>query len=197
MRPLKATYKFESDEQLTHDTEFEKLKRKKHTLPYWHRVSRMTLTPAQRDGISYTINKFSDLAEEGYRWKFIGDILYSVQIITSSLVPVLIGLVGTFDKSLVDTIIRIIAILFSISGTIATSIENVQKFRGRGQMRIQYADRMNTLFQFFDARTGHFHKFDNFENMLAEYMKGFHTLLEETRSNSFVGQYKKEDALMV
>ena len=159
------------------ESEFQKLKTKSHTRPYWIRVHRKEhLNPAERDSLSYTINKFSDLAQEGYRWKWCGDLLYSIQILTSALVPVLIGIVGSFKTIKIDAFIRIMAICLSICGTVANAIENVQNFRGRGQIRIQCADRMNTLFQMYDAQTGQFANLKSKSETLCLYMTIFEKL---------------------
>ena len=172
------------------DSEFYKLKYKSHTKPYFYRILRMQLTPIKRDSISYTVNKFSDLAQEGYLWKYRGDLLYTLQILSSSLVPVLIGIIGTFKNSVADIIIRIIGIFLSIMGTMSITIENVYNYRQRGQMRIHYADKMNTLFQTYDAKCG---KFKVSSNALDDYMNDFYELLDNARNDSFIGQYKNDD----
>ena len=187
MRALKGNHDMEEFQDK--EGEFYKLKYKSHTKPYFLRISRMKLSPSKRDCVSYTVNKFSDLAQEGYSWKYRGDILYTLQILSSSLVPVLIGIMGSFKSSLVDFIIRIIAILLSIIGTMSTAVENVYNYRQRGQMRVQYADKMNTLFQTYDANCG---KFRTSVNALDEYMSDFYELLEHARRDSFIGQYKDD-----
>ena len=188
MIALKAIHDIENVDNK--DGEFFKLKYKSHTKPYYFRISRMQLTPTKRDSMSYTVNKFSDLAQEGYMWKRYGDLLYTLQILSSSLVPVLIGIIGTFENSTVDIIIRIITIILSIMGTMSIAIENVYNFRQRGQTKIHYADKMNSLFQTYDANCG---KFKNLLDVLDDYMTNFHDLLEKTRNDSFIGQYKKND----
>ena len=90
MLPFKGRYEIEDISN--RDGEFFKLKYKIHTKPYFFRISRMKLSHSKRDSLSYTVNKFSDLAKEGYQWKYYGDLLYTLQILSSSLVPVLIGL---------------------------------------------------------------------------------------------------------
>ena len=68
MKALKGIHDIEDIDNK--DGEFYKLKYKSHTKPYFYRISRMKLSPAKRDHVSYTVNKFSDLAQEGYLWKF-------------------------------------------------------------------------------------------------------------------------------
>lgn len=191
MIPLKGNHDVE--ELSNKDGEFYKLKYKTHTKPYFFRISRMKLSPAKRDYVSYTVNKFSDLAQEGYLWKWRGDLLYTLQIMSSSLVPVLIGIIGSFKSSGIDTTIRIIAIILSILGTMSIAIENVYNYRQRGQLRVHYADKMNTLFQTYDANCG---KFRTSANALDEYMSEFYELLEQARHDAFIGQYRKNDPFM-
>jgi len=178
------------------DSEFEKLKVSDHTRPYWFRISRMHLNLVERDSVSYTINKSSDLAKEGYYWKKIGDTMYTIQVIGSALVPVLIGIIGTFERPSIDTFIRIIAIIISISGTTATAFENVHNFKGRGQTRVNYADNMNSVFQSYDSRTSEFSNLNNKEAFHL-YMNTFNILLENARKDTFVGQYKTQDRAIV
>ena len=188
MKPLKGIHNIEDIND--NDGEFNKLKYKSHTKPYFFRISRMKLSPTKRDCISYTVNKFSDLAQEGYLWKYRGDLLYTLQILSSSLVPVLIGILGTFKNYVADTTVRVVAIFLSIIGTMSITIENVYNYRQRGQTRIHYADKMNTLFQIYDANCG---KFKNSSNALDDYMNEFYELLENARQDSFIGQYKNDD----
>ena len=188
MKPLKGIHNIE--DLNNKDGEFYKLQYKNHTKPYYFRISRMKLSSSERDCLSYTVNKFSDLAQEGYLWKRRGDLLYTLQILSSSLVPVLIGLIGTFKITSIDMSIRIFAIFLSIMGTMSIAIENVYNCRQRGQMRVHYADKMNTLFQIYDAKCG---KFKNSENALDDYMNEFYELLEKARNDSFIGQYKKKE----
>jgi len=172
------------------ESEFYKLKYKSHTKPYFFRISRMKLLPAKRDCVSYTVNKFSDLAQEGYVWKRRGDMLYTLQLLSSSLVPVLIGIIGTFKNSTAEIAIRIFTIFLSIMGTMSITIENVYNFRQRGQTRVHYADKMNTLFQIYDANCS---ESKNSVEALDNYMSEFYKLLENARNDSFVGQYKNDD----
>jgi hypothetical protein len=197
--PLKGlgAQKMESFEDLDPDFkegEFYKLKFKSHTKPYYFRIARMKLSPAKRDCLSYTVNKFSDLAQEGYLWKHRGDLLYTLQILSSSLVPVLIGIIGSFKNDGLDNAVRFVAIVLSIMGTMSIAIENVYNYRFRGQTRIHYADQMNSLFQIFDANCGKFkNTVDNANDTLDLYMTEFHELLENARRDSFIGQYKKNE----
>ena len=188
MKPLKGIHNIE--DLNNKDGEFYKLQYKNHTKPYYFRISRMKLSSSERDCLSYTVNKFSDLAQEGYLWKRRGDLLYTLQILSSSLVPVLIGLIGSFKNSTADIIVRIMAIVLSIMGTLSNTIENVYNYRQRGQTRVQYADKMNTLFQIYDAKCG---KFRTSENTLNDYMNEFYELLENARHDSFIGQYRTDD----
>ena len=69
----------------------------------------------------------------------------------AALVPVLIGVVGTFNYSTIDMFVRLLAIMLSISSTVCNATEHVYSFRTRGQVRIAYADRMNSLYQYYDS----------------------------------------------
>jgi len=197
--PLKVNHNIKLPLIVNHnieESEFEKLKSRAHTRPYWFRVNRMHLTPAERDSLSYTINKSSDLAKEGYYWKRIGDAMYTIQMISSALVPVLIGIVGTFETPQIDILIRVFAIIISISGTIVTAFENVHNFKERGQSRVNYADSMNSIFQVFDSRSGDFSNLND-KDALHMYMNTFNIILENARKDSFIGQYRTQERTIV
>ena len=51
---------------VSRECEFNKLQRREHTRPYYVRVQRMVLSESERDSVLYTIDTFSDLAQEGY-----------------------------------------------------------------------------------------------------------------------------------
>jgi hypothetical protein len=83
-----------------------------------------------------------------------GTLFYAIQIVCAAVVPVLIGIVGSFESATLDLFIRLSAILLSIVGTLCSSIESVYYFRQRGQARPGYADQMNGLFQDFNTLSG-------------------------------------------
>ena len=84
-----------------------------------------------------------------------GQRLYAAQIVTSSIVPVLISILGSFpEHAWLDTAIRILAIVLSIVGTLAAAIESVYHYKYRGQQIRRLADNMNSLFNEYDTLSG-------------------------------------------
>ena len=71
-----------------------------------------------------------------------------------ALVPVLVGILSTFKDDVTFTVLQIVAIVFSIVGTVCKAIEDVYNFRQRGQIRIQYSHHMNNIFNEFNALSG-------------------------------------------
>ena len=141
-------------------TEFAKLQR---TDPkYAARVERMGLSDAQRDFVAYAVKKTERRKEEGDKLFRKGRNLYAIQIVCSALVPVLIGIIGSFPDasaaagtaSVTDTTIRIVAIALSIIGTICAAVESVYHNQHRGEQIKRIADQMNGLFQQYDTLSG-------------------------------------------
>ena len=152
-RVVEATLTAKSVESSSPASELDKLKSRKGLQLYARRIERMALTDSERDACAYCINKANDFKEEGYRWRSRGDIVYCLQVIASALVPVLIGVLGSFGEG-ADQLFRILAIILSITGTICNAIDEVYKYRERGGTRAEYADQMSTLFQEFASLTG-------------------------------------------
>ena len=144
----------------TVETEFAKLKR--DDPKYAARVERMELSEAQRDFVAYTVKKTERRKVQGDELYKKGRNLYAIQIVCSALVPVLIGIIGSFPDpssvagttSLADTTVRIVAIALSIVGTICAAIESVYHNRHRGEQIRRLADQMNGLFQEYDTLSG-------------------------------------------
>ena len=133
--------------------EFEKLVRSE--AKYGIRVRRMLLTDSERDFVSYTIHKNRERKEEGARLYRKGQRNYAVQMVCSAIVPVLIGILGSFPEvSWLDTAIRVCAIVLSIVGTLTTAVEGVYHNRLRGESIKRIADQMNGLFQEYDTLSG-------------------------------------------
>ena len=107
------------------NTEMDKLKHRRGLLVYHARIDRMNLTKQEKDACAYCVNKQNDFKKEGQLWKEYGDITYCVQVVSSALVPVLIGVLGTFGES-TDHLFRGVAIILSITGTVCNAIHEVK-----------------------------------------------------------------------
>ena len=138
------------------DPEYGELARlyKEDSKSYALRIDRMDLDSAQKDMVAYLIHKEHDYTREGRRWHDLGDTLYAIQITSSAVVPVLIGILGSFDHDGVDLYIRVVAIILSVASTVCAAIESVYSFRVRGQVRVGYAAEINDLFQSFESLSG-------------------------------------------
>ena len=104
--------------------------------------------------MSYAVNKELKVATIGKHWAKIGNRHHVIQVVTGALVPVLIGISGSFENAQVDLVIRIVAIALSILGTICHAVESVYNYRERGQARKGFSDRMNGLFNSYCNLTG-------------------------------------------
>ena len=132
-------------------SEFEKMKQGKllHGFPTWKqqtyatRIMKMNLSPLERDTLAFTIRQFKRYGNEGNVWHRRGNFLFAVQMVAAAVVPVLIGLLGSFDSDFVDLAIRLIAITLSVTGTFCNVVESVYQFRERGQRRKTFADRVS------------------------------------------------------
>ena len=67
---------------------------------------------------SHALSKSFRFQKDGQAWKLWGDQLYTCQVVTSALVPVLVGILSTFDDKTTFAVLQITAIVFSIVGTI-------------------------------------------------------------------------------
>ena len=152
--------------------------------------SRMELSAMERDCTAYCIQKTYELKREGREWKLYGDRLYASKVVAAALVPVLIGVLGSFDSNWLDAFVRFAAIVLSITGTIAVAIEDVYQFRLRGMTRLHIAHEMQCLFQEFTSLCGRFehmhtpHTGAPCQHFLDEY----NDLLREARRSTYVGQ---------
>lgn len=144
------------------ESEMSKLKARRGLALYHLRIERMALTLSERDACAYCVNKANDFKQEGIQWRGRGDVIYCLQIAASALVPVLIGVSGSFGET-AESVMRVLAIALSILGTICNAINEVYSFRERGQTRVEYADQMSSLFQEFVTLTG-----DEFGNLHRE-----------------------------
>eukprot|EP00966_Prymnesium_polylepis_P013226 305257-Prymnesium_polylepis.1 len=107
---------------------------------YAARIMKMNLSPLERDTLAFTIRQFKRYGNEGNVWHRRGNFLFAVQMVAAAVVPVLIGLLGSFDSDFLDLVIRLIAILLSVTGTFCNVVESVYQFRERGQRRKTFAD---------------------------------------------------------
>jgi len=121
---------------------------------YAIRVQRLQLDDAQKDFVAYVMQKARNYMNKGDAWKQHGDRLYALQITASAVVPVLIGIIGSFDSAIVDLLIRVGAIILSVAATVCAAIESVYMFRMRGQVRRGFGDQLNDLFQAFETLSG-------------------------------------------
>ena len=98
------------------DGHFEKLRKK--DAAYAGRLAAMGLTDPEREWTAYALSKSFRFQKDGQAWKLWGDQLYTCQVVTSALVPVLVGILSTFDDKTTFAVLQITAIVFSIVGTI-------------------------------------------------------------------------------
>ena len=113
------------------DTEFELLSREHPSTA--SRVERLPLTHGERDMVSFALRKADEFAGSAREWQTLGNRLYTAQIVSAASVPVLIGLMGSFDDPSTDLFLRIVAIFLSIAGSLCAAVESVYMFRARGQ----------------------------------------------------------------
>jgi hypothetical protein len=123
---------------------------------YRREILTMDLEENDKQTVAYALVKADTFRKEGMRWKRKGDNLYTVQVLGAALVPVLIGLIGSFDNHWADIFLRVAAIMLSIAGTICKAIEDVYHYRQRGQIRIQYSDKMKDLYHYFLSLSGRY-----------------------------------------
>jgi len=114
-------------------------------------IKSLDLGPTRANQIGRTLMAATKLQNEGLLWKLYGDRLYAIQIVAATLVPVLIGVLGSFNDRHSDFVIRLIAICLSILGTISKAIEDVYNLRQRGQIRVGYGD---SIFVAYDEFVG-------------------------------------------
>lgn len=145
-----------SDDDTDESSEFEKMKQGllRH-VPVWKqhayaaRVQKMDLNALECDTLAFTIRQFKRYGIEGSVWHRRGNLLFAVQMVCAAVVPVLIGLLGSFDSLHVDLAIRLVAIMLSIMGTFCNVLESAYQFRERGQRRKTFANRMSANFENF------------------------------------------------
>jgi hypothetical protein len=123
---------------------------------YAMRIQAMDLDDPQRDMVAYVVKKSSNYMTKGGQWKTLGDMLYATQMAASAVVPVLIGILGSFDSAVIDLVIRVCAIVLSVAATICATLESVYSYRLRGQVRRGFGDQLNDLFQSFDTLSGRY-----------------------------------------
>jgi hypothetical protein len=121
---------------------------------YAKRVAALSISEEERAFVSYAVNKEEKVRRMGKHWAIIGNRHHVAQVVCGALVPVLIGISGSFENVQVDVIVRIVAIVFSIFGTVCHAVESVYNYRERGQTRKGYSDRMNGLFNSYCNLTG-------------------------------------------
>ena len=122
---------------------------------YAVRIKRMAeLNDAQQDMVAYCLNKSHFFKTMGDKWKVWGDLLYATQVTGSAIVPVLIGVLGSFDSAFIDACIRVLAIVLSLAAAICAALEGVYSYRLRGQVRRGFGDNLNDLFQSFETLSG-------------------------------------------
>lgn len=90
---------------------------------YAVRIKRMAeLNDAQQDMVAYCLNKSHFFKTMGDKWKVWGDLLYATQVTGSAIVPVLIGVLGSFDSAFIDACIRVLAIVLSLAAAICAAL---------------------------------------------------------------------------
>ena len=117
-------------------------------------VKTLGLDDTMCNAVARNLLMAQELKHEGRRWKLKGDRLHAVQIVSAALVPVLIGVLGSFENASIDLVIRIVAICLSIVGTISKAIEDVYNLRQRGQTRVAYGDKMFVAFDEYASLCG-------------------------------------------
>lgn len=166
-----------------HVNEFDKLKLFD---PSAHaRVSRLELTPSERDVLAITIQKMNDHERWADKYTKRGRQLWATQALCAAGVPVLIALIGSFGSdgsrdaygeasagaagasgveeytaerptcgSATDFVVRMIAILLSIAGTVCRGLEDANDWKAQAGVRRRYVTRMRLLFDNFCVLSG-------------------------------------------
>lgn len=119
----------------------------------------MNMTQKEKEHMAFSGWTATWFTNQGNDWKTTGDRLYTVQIISATLVPVLIGVMNSFDEGeflgkKISVWIQIAAIILSILGSIAKAVEDVYQYRQRGHVRYSYGQQMWKLFYDFYSLTG-------------------------------------------
>ena len=117
-------------------------------------IRSMKLDPISEDEVAYTMLKIDELTDQGESFASQGQCVFFVQAVTAALVPVLIGVLGSFNSKKTDDFIRLIAIALSILGTIAKAVQEVYVFRARGEMITTRCSGLNDLFHRYVALAG-------------------------------------------
>jgi len=120
-------------------------------------VKNLNLPQREEDEVAYTAYKLFSVEDEGKKFSTYGRYLYFIQVVAAALVPVLIGILGSFNfegSESFDTVVRIIAIVLSIGGTVAKATEDVYDFQRRGQATETNFSEMAELFHQFIALSG-------------------------------------------
>ena len=143
------------------DTEFTLLSREHPSTA--SRVERLPLTHGERDMVSYALRRADEFATTAREWSALGNRLYTAQIVAAASVPVLIGLLGSFEAG-ANLFLRILAIFLSIVGSLCSAVEAVYQFRARGQVssstvrvrvRVKVRVRVSTSFARGQVRYGY------------------------------------------
>ena len=116
-------------------------------------IRSMGLDAISEDEVAYTVIKIDETRAKGDSYAALGQTVFFMQAVTAALVPVLIGIMGSFSES-VDNILRIVSITLSIIGTIAKALQEVYVFRPRGQAISERCSAMNDLFHRYVALAG-------------------------------------------
>lgn len=146
------------------------------------RIARLELNASERDVLSITVQKMNDHERWANTYQRRGRQLWATQIICATAVPVLIAMIGSFrspgsdgirDEELgdgasvvvyttgrptcgttTDLVVRIIAIMMSVTGTVARGLEGANDWRKQSSVRRRFVTRMRLLFDNFCVLSG-------------------------------------------
>ena len=118
------------------------------------RIGRLELTASERDVLSLSVRKMNDLGEWAEAYRKRGSRLFATQVLCAAAVPVLIGLLGSFDDPGTELAVRLLAIVLSITGTATKAMEDAYDWRGQAAIRRRCLTRMRLLFDNFCVLSG-------------------------------------------
>jgi hypothetical protein len=132
--------------------EYDKLRREDSSS--WQRIGRLELTASERDVLSLSVRKMNDLGEWAEAYRRRGARLFATQVLCAAAVPVLIGMLGSFNDPNTEFAVRVIAIVLSITGTTTKALEDAYDWRGQAAIRRRCLTRMRLLFDNFCVLSG-------------------------------------------
>ena len=146
------------------------------------RIARLELNASERDVLAITVQKMNDHERWANTYQRRGRQLWATQMICAAAVPVLIAMIGSFGSpgsdgsrneelgdgasgvvyttgrptcgTTTDLVVRILAIMLSITGTVARGLEDANDWRKQSSVRRRFVTRMRLLFDNFCVLSG-------------------------------------------